>query len=660
MSAAATLWILKLKDEITAPLKGIDGTSRASAMNVLAVAESVRRLQDEFNKFIVPGVKFENSLADVEAITGVTGEALEKLGVKARKSAKEFGGEASGSLENYKVILSRLGPELAQNQEALDNMNRYALTLSKTMGNDVNGAIDALTTSMLQFRTDLSDPIAAAAEMEKMMNIIAAGAQYGSAEVPAISAAIQNAGVAASQANVSFSETNAALQELARGGKEGAEGGIALRNVLGKMAGADVIPKEALEKLQRYGVDMKVVSDTTLPFTTRLRELAKAQADGTALAQVFGVENAAAAAILVRSVDAQDELRSKIENTSTAYEMAGVKMDTYSEKMKRMRAWVDDFKISIFNITKEFAPYINMGMNGVQMLAYLKNAKEGVAMIMNTKFVTAIKSTVGGFRDLIKNGRTFIMQLATMGLNLVKTGLRFGINAVLGIWRFIASLNTATIAQWALNVAMNANPIGLIVLGIAAVIAAIVLVVKYWDTIKAAIARFASWILKNNPFAWLINIIEKIFPGFKAKLGALWEWVKNLFLKAWERIKAIWNAIKKFFGFGDDKKATIEVDVVEKDKKKKPAKKEAEKDGLFAAATPSGNGGETTTTTGGTTSPNGSAAGGSGKTIQMTLNIQNHFTATGERGRNNIEELADQFIGRIVDRLRDSVIALEA
>lgn len=659
MSAAATLWILKLKDEITAPLKGIDGTSRASAMNVLAVAESVRRLQDEFNKFIVPGVKFENSLADVEAITGVTGEALEKLGVKARKSAKEFGGEASGSLENYKVILSRLGPELAQNQEALDNMNRYALTLSKTMGNDVNGAIDALTTSMLQFRTDLSDPIAAAAEMEKMMNIIAAGAQYGSAEVPAISAAIQNAGVAASQANVSFSETNAALQELARGGKEGAEGGIALRNVLGKMAGADVIPKEALEKLQRYGVDMKVVSDTTLPFTTRLRELAKAQADGTALAQVFGVENAAAAAILVRSVDAQDELRSKIENTSTAYEMAGVKMDTYSEKMKRMRAWVDNFKISIFNITKEFAPYINMGMSSVQMLAYLKNAKEGAAMAMRG-MGTALRFTTMWLRSGSLWALVFSNRLLVTGLSALKASGRFVITALTGIGSFIAALITATAAQWGLNIAMNANPIGLIVLGIAAVIAAIVLVVKYWDQIKAAIARFAAWILKNNPFAWLINIIEKIFPGFKAKLGALWEWVKNLFLNAWERIKAIWNAIKKFFGFGDDKKATIEVDVVEKDKKKKPAKKEAEKDGLFAAATPSGNGGETTTTTGGTTSPNGSAAGGSGKTIQMTLNIQNHFTATGERGRNNIEELADQFIGRIVDRLRDSVIALEA
>ena len=37
------------------------------------------------------------------------------------------------------------------------------------------------------------------------------------------------------------------------------------------------------------------------------------------------------------------------------------------------------------------------------------------------------------------------------------------------------------VAQWALNAAMLANPIGLIIIGIAALIALVVVAIKYWD-----------------------------------------------------------------------------------------------------------------------------------------------------------------------------------
>ena len=44
----------------------------------------------------------------------------------------------------------------------------------------------------------------------------------------------------------------------------------------------------------------------------------------------------------------------------------------------------------------------------------------------------------------------------------------------------------------------------------------------------------------------------------------------------------------------------------------------------------------------------------------MVLNITNHFKVVGDKLNNNIEELADQFAGRMNDRLRDGLIALEA
>lgn len=51
-----------------------------------------------------------------------------------------------------------------------------------------------------------------------------------------------------------------------------------------------------------------------------------------------------------------------------------------------------------------------------------------------------------------------------------------------------------TVAQWALNVAMNANPLGLIALAIGAVVAAGVLLWKNWDKVKAAAASLWTWL----------------------------------------------------------------------------------------------------------------------------------------------------------------------
>lgn len=321
------------------------------ALNFVSVTQGFQNVAQGFNDLNAPGLKFTSALADVEAITGVTGKQLELLGQKARESAKEFGGTASDSLESYKTILSRLGPGIGKSQEALEGMERDIRVMSKTMGGDAVGAADALTTAMLQYGVDLSNPLQAQKEMTRMMNVMAAGAKEGAAEVPGISEALKVAGVQAKQSKVSFEETNSALQSLAAGGKQGSEAGTALRNVLGKMAGDDIIPKEASMKLRKLGVDMRIVSDTSLPFTSRLRELKKAQGDATIMAQMFGVENAAAAQILLNSVDAQEELTKKITGTNVAQEQANVVMETQAEKAARLKAKIDDMKISFFNAT---------------------------------------------------------------------------------------------------------------------------------------------------------------------------------------------------------------------------------------------------------------------------------------------------------------------
>ncbi len=57
---------------------------------------------------------------------------------------------------------------------------------------------------------------------------MAASAKVGAAEIPQVSEAILQAGVAAKGAGLSFEETNAAIQGLAVGDKVGSEAGVAM------------------------------------------------------------------------------------------------------------------------------------------------------------------------------------------------------------------------------------------------------------------------------------------------------------------------------------------------------------------------------------------------------------------------------------------------
>ena len=94
--------------------------------------------------------------------------------------------------------------------------------------------------------TELEDehqPIRAAEEMARMMNVMAAAANEGSAELPQIKEALQQAGMAAKATGVNFEEANAAIKVLDKVGKKGAEGDVALRNIMMILSKGRFLPK---------------------------------------------------------------------------------------------------------------------------------------------------------------------------------------------------------------------------------------------------------------------------------------------------------------------------------------------------------------------------------------------------------------------------------
>ena len=506
-----TTWTMSLSDKITAPLNIINekgkkvGEVFGNSFNTInekievatkkattfgdclkkikpidwqAVGNSINQISNSLNNVAQVGADFDAGLRDVSAITGITGGELDKLGQKARTLSKDFGGTAVDNLETFKTILSRLGPQIGESQTALSEMGKYANVLSKTMGGDVVGATDALTTSMLQFKVDLNDPIAASKEMERMMNAMAAGAKEGASEVPQISSALVQAGGMAKLANVSFEETNSALQALAQSGKYGAEAGVGLRNVLIKMNAPSALSKEAVAVLEKYGVNMKKVSDSTLPFAERLKELQKIGKSTDALSAVFGAENIQAAQGLIQSAQYQEELTQKITGTNVAYTQSQTVMEGWTEKMKRAKAWIDDLKIGTFDFTSVLSAGFGTMAQGAQITADMFTAYSGLSPVL--------KSAAVWFKG------TAVAQ------------------KLVSVWTGIV-----TVAQWAWNAAMTANPIGIVIVSITALVAVIAVAIKYYDKWGAALLLFLG------PVGMVINAFKSIYDH--------WNSIKNAF-----------------------------------------------------------------------------------------------------------------------------------
>jgi hypothetical protein len=110
----------------------------------------------------------------------------------------------------------------------------------------------------------------------------------------------------------------------------------------------------------------------------------------------------------------------------------------------------------------------------------------------------------------------------------------------------------ATAAQWLWNAAMTANPIGLIIVAIAALIAAIILIAKNWDTIREKTVEIWNTIVNflkgvwNNIVGFFKDNWDKIlailFPGVGLPILIARNWGTIV-----DVVKDIWNNVLEWF-----------------------------------------------------------------------------------------------------------------
>lgn len=126
-------------------------------------------------------------------------------------------------------------------------------------------------------------------------------------------------------------------------------------------------------------------------------------------------------------------------------------------------------------------------------------------------------------------------------------------------WAFVSGIVTA--AQTALNFALAANPIGLIVMAVAGLIAGLVLLFKKnetfrnivlgaWEGIKNAITAVIEWLKPYLTAAWdgIKAAVEVVWPVIQKIIELAWKYIKTYVVTYVKIIKtvveAVWKAIK--------------------------------------------------------------------------------------------------------------------
>jgi phage tail tape measure protein, TP901 family, core region len=514
-AAVVSKELMKVTGQLQGDVIKLQGAFSKLGANMVVFNQSmqaVREMGSGLKDLSEVGLKLNSSMHDLSAITGVTGKGLKEIEGYARQTAKQFGGSAASAVESYKLILSQLSPEIAKVPQALSAMGNSIAVLSKTMGGDTVQATQVLTTAMNQFQVSTEDPISAAKEMSKMMNVMAAAAQAGSAELPQIAQALQNAGMAAKAAGVSFEETNAAIQVLDKAGKKGAEGGVALRNVLSTLAQGRFLPKDVKEELAATGVNIAILTDKTTTFAQRLEALKPIANDAALITKLFGKENSNAALALMSGIDKMKEWTIAVTGTTSAEEQAAIVMQSKEEQLARIRAKIDDFKIAIFGATGSFLPYIEALTQSLvplgQMYPVLAALVSGIGML-NAKLIAStgafgmfykkiIMATVASSKFAVTLVGQGVKALAMYLASLVTTGNASTAFATKSVAAFGVVKTTAIVSCKAIGAAIKSIPIvGWVAAAIAAIASLFVFLRRKSKEAKVDVDEFSKAVASN-------------------------------------------------------------------------------------------------------------------------------------------------------------------
>lgn len=441
--------ILKVSADTSSAKKGIDGLGRSTdeakkssdglnnsmgglsntlkgAATALGGLFVVSKITDQVTASVNVFKDFEQTMAEVKAISGATGDQFAKLEADAKRlgASTKFTATEVGELQ---LAYSKLGFSVDEILAATEATTQ----LSIATGEDLGSAAEVAGATIRGFGLDAS-------ETQRVVDVMAKSFTSSALDLEKFRESMKLVAPVAKQAGFSIEEATALIAKLADAGLSGSLGGTAVKNLLGQLAdsGSDLS--------KQFGGSVKSF-DQLIP---KLKEL---KDEGVDLEKILGLvdkRTSAAFGTLLDGADKVDEFSRSLEDAKgSAAAMAAIVEDTLQGDIDKLGSAFSALQQSL---GEALAPTIRAV---TQFLTSFLNAikSNGSAIINTLKFITALTAGVVSFR--------IAMALANKESRLYTT--------LMGISRRATALFTsvqsgATLGVKAFNTAIKANPLGLL------------------------------------------------------------------------------------------------------------------------------------------------------------------------------------------------------
>lgn len=483
-------------------------------------------------------VDFEQSIAKLGAITRADEKSLQSLETTARKLGETTLFTASQSAKAM-TFLGMAGFKTNQIMAATPGM----LNLAQAAGSDLAVTADIASNILSGFSLE-------AEQMGRVGDILSATFTSSNTTLQMLGDTLKYAAPVASATGASLEEVAAMAGLLGNVGIQGGMAGTALRAAFLRLSAP---PKMAADAIEQLGLSVKDTEGNLRSMPVLLKEIGMAtQSIGTAeqaaiIKKLFGSEAAAGMTELLKQAGsgALDDYIAQLQKAKgTANEMAQKMGDTTSGALKRLGSAMESMAISLGNVLLPtvaagagiFASFASGISSASQEYPFLTKVVVGATAGLIVLKVTAIAGAYaftflkGGVLTLVTAYRTLSAGIALAQLGMARMNVLAGLSAI--------RMGVITAAQWALNIAMTSNPIGLIVVGIAALAGAAYMLIQHWEPIG--------------------EFFSSLWQGVKDMTSAAVDWIvgKLDFLgKPMEMLGSAWDSVTGFFGDDDEPKS---------------------------------------------------------------------------------------------------------
>lgn len=443
---------------------------------ITALARGTRVVTEEF-------VDFDQALTQAGAkfpdVVKRGTDSFRELGAVARKVGAETQFTAADAARGLD-FLAMAGFNAAQAMAALPSVTDVATIANLDLAESTSIAVDSLGA----FNLMTKDSAQLEKNLTRVTDVMAATITSANTDMQQLFETMKFAGPVATQAGASIETFNTFAAEMANAGIKGSLAGTALRTAFINLSAPVPKAQKLLKKLRIETKDsagnmrdMMDIMDDMRKATAKMGSAQKTAAMNT----IFGRRAVAGMSVILgASSDQLREFRTMLEESSGA--------------SKRMAT---DIRKSIGNRLKELkSALIEIGFRFLE--AFVGKGENALDRLIVAVRNFDVKPIVDGIKSVMN-----IIKVAVDGIKIFTETFR-------DLWPVIKwtgiLIGGLKVAVWALNAAMLANPIGVLIVAIGALIAVLVTLSNKWNSVKATMNLV--WTFIKNTFIQMFEDVQ--------------------------------------------------------------------------------------------------------------------------------------------------------